>query len=124
MDDPSDNPPSQDELNTQSTNKRGRQATRLKTLTISRNSDQKSPIQFDQSTGVAFGKNSKKFTSYVALLGRSKPSILKENWKQVETHVKEQIWESIMVYHCNSIFVTIIIILFISTMRYKLSCFI
>ena len=99
MDDPSGNPHPQSEHNTQSTHKKGRRATRLKELTLSRSADQRIPIEFDQSTGIPVGKNKTKFKSYMALLGRSKASILKTDWDSVDDLVKEQIWQSIMVYH-------------------------
>ena len=108
MADISDNHPSQSESDTQCTQKTGRRATRLKGLTLNRSADQRTPIEFDQATGNPLGPNRKIFKSYVSLLGRSKASILKKDWDDVELSVKEKIWECIMVYHYNSLyFVTI-----------------
>ena len=80
-----------------STRKKGRRATRLRELNISRSSDQKLPIQFDMQTGRATGEHKARFTSYVALLGRSKVSILIEDWDHVPETLKNQIWQSILV---------------------------
>ncbi|BAT74032.1 hypothetical protein VIGAN_01198300, partial [Vigna angularis var. angularis] len=71
---------------------------RLKDLTVSRNADQKLPIQFDMSTGKVIGDNRARFTSFVALLGRSKVSILIDKWDHVPEEVKNQIWQTIMVF--------------------------
>jgi len=82
MDDPSGNPPPQ---------KKGRSATRLKDLTLSRSADHKIPIEFDMATGKPRGPNRKKFKSFVVLTGCSKATILKKNWGNVEPQVKDQI---------------------------------
>jgi hypothetical protein len=84
----------------QSSQKQGRRATRLAELSLSRGSDQKIPIEFDETTGNATGANNTKFKSYVGLLGRSKASILRKDWDDVELRVKEQIWQSILVSTC------------------------
>jgi len=42
-------------------------------------------------TGKALGEISTKFTSYVALLGRSKSSILIDDWDHVPEIIKNQI---------------------------------
>ena len=104
MADLSDNHPSQSESYTQCTQKMSRSATRLKGLTLNRSADQRTPIEFDQVTGNPLGPSKKIFKSYVGLLGRSKASILKNDWDDVELSVKEQIWECIMVYQYNSVY--------------------
>ena len=97
MDHPSSTPSSQHGPDSQSTRKKGRHATRLRELTASRSSEQRIPIEFEPSTGNPLGPNRNQFKSYVALLGRSKASILKKDWDDVELRVKEQIWHSILV---------------------------
>ncbi|KAK7361666.1 hypothetical protein VNO77_03740 [Canavalia gladiata] len=97
MTDPSEVPPSQSgSENPSSRQKKGRRATRLRELTLSRSGEQRIPIEFDKATGNPLGPNNTKFKSYVALLGRSKASILKKDWDDVEMQVKDQIWETIM----------------------------
>ncbi|XP_022639176.1 uncharacterized protein LOC111242058 [Vigna radiata var. radiata] len=97
MADSSTPPPSQSKEQSQpSTQPKCRHATRLKDLTISRSADKRLPIQFDMSTGKVFGDNRARFTSFVALLGRSKASILIDDWDHVPEQVKNQIWETIM----------------------------
>ncbi|WVZ17512.1 hypothetical protein V8G54_010494 [Vigna mungo] len=97
MADPSTPPPSQSEDKSQSSiQPKRRRATRLKDLTISRSADQRLPIQFDMSTGKILGDNRVRFTSFVALLGRSKVSILIDKWDHVPEEVKNQIWQTIM----------------------------
>ncbi|WVZ22267.1 hypothetical protein V8G54_000811 [Vigna mungo] len=86
MADPSTPPPSQSEDKSQSsTQPKRRRATRLKDLTISRSADQRLPIQFDMSTGKVLGDNRVRFTSFVALLGRSKLTYDVPNTKLLRT---------------------------------------
>ena len=85
--------------NNQPTSKRVRLPTRLKSLTRGRAAGQKRPIEFHEKTGNPLGPNKSKFKSYVALQGRCKVSLLKQNWEEVESTTKDLIWESIMVYH-------------------------
>ncbi|WVY93816.1 hypothetical protein V8G54_032904 [Vigna mungo] len=75
--------------------KRGRSGTWLRELTVTRNADHRLPIRFDMKTCKPLGENSTKFISYVALLGRSKASILCDDWDHVPENVKNQIWQSI-----------------------------
>ncbi|WVY90753.1 hypothetical protein V8G54_036267 [Vigna mungo] len=97
MADPSSPTPQQSEEQSQSSTKpKCRRATRLRDLTFSRDGDQKLPIQFDMRTGKVIGDNRARFTSYVALLGRSKASILIDKWDQVPEEVKNKIWQTIM----------------------------
>jgi len=70
MDDSSGNPPPR---------KKGRSATRLKDLTLSRCADHRIPIEFDMVIEKPKGPNRKKFKSFVALTGHSKATILKKN---------------------------------------------
>ena len=78
MIDPNDAPPPlQGGFQTQlPTQKKGRRATRLRDLIVSRSADQRLSIEFDMNTGKVLGEHSTKFTSYVALLDISKVSIL------------------------------------------------
>jgi len=92
-----DRPPSDVPCSSQPSQKKGRRGTRLRELTLSRSGDQRISIEFDAATGNAVGPNAAKFRSYVALLARSKASILKKDWNDVEIRVKEQIWDTILV---------------------------
>ena len=93
-----DLPPSQggDKIHT-CTKKNGRHGIRLRELTVNRSADRRLPIQFDMQTSKTLGDNNTKFTSYVALLGRSKSSILINEWDHVQETVKNQIWQSVQV---------------------------
>lgn len=99
MDDPSSISASESEWDTQSMKRKGRRGTQLRSLTFPRNGHLKMSIEFDQSTGNPLGGTRKMFKSFVALLGRTKVSILKSDWKDVEESVKNEIWQSIMVFH-------------------------
>ena len=94
-----------DEQGSTSPHKRVRRATRLPNLIRNRNAGQKESIEIDESSGKPRGTNKQKaqFNSFVALLARSKVSILKNSWDEVEDSVKEQIWQSIQV--CSYILV-------------------
>ena len=92
-----DRPPSDVPSSSQPFQKKGRRGTRLRELTLSRSGEQRIPIQFDAATGNPLGPNKAQFKSYVALLARSKASILKKDWDDVELRVKEQIWDTILV---------------------------
>ncbi|WVZ13259.1 hypothetical protein V8G54_017789 [Vigna mungo] len=76
-------PPQSEDQSQSSTQPKCRRATRLKGLTVSRNADKKLSIQFDMSTGKVIGDNRVRFTSFVALLGKSKVSILIDKWDHV-----------------------------------------
>ena len=90
--------------------RRGRGGTRLRDLTVSRSSEQRIPIEIDMQTGKASGPNKDKFVSYVALIARSKVSILIDKWKEVEESVKNQIWQSILVIIITLLYVQYICI--------------
>lgn len=96
MDDPSSISASESEWDTRSMKRKGRRGTQLRSLTFPRNGRLKMSIEFDQSTGNPLGRTRKMFKSFVALLGRTKVSILKSDWKDVEESVKNEIWQSIM----------------------------
>lgn len=109
MDDSLDITPSQAESNSQSTKKRVRGPTCLKKLRLKRVRDQKISVEFDQSTGNAKGPNRREFNNYVAFLARSKVSILHEDWDHVEESEKNMIWQTIMVLHLPSTFVSLFV---------------
>lgn len=104
MDDQGNNTPSESVSGSQTTHKRVRRATRLKELTRSRNAQERKPIEFNPKTGRPIGPHRQRFTSYVGFLARSKVSILKNEWDQVEDNVKDLIWKSILVCHYNFLF--------------------
>ncbi|WVY89460.1 hypothetical protein V8G54_034974 [Vigna mungo] len=91
-------PPQSEDQSQSSTQPKCRRATRLKDLTFSRNADQKLPIQFDMSTGNVIGNNRARFTSFVALLGRSKASILIDKWDHVPEEVKNKYGKLMLTY--------------------------
>ncbi|XP_058753581.1 uncharacterized protein LOC131626757 [Vicia villosa] len=89
--------PSRSGLDTQSTNRKGKRgATLMKKLALDRTDGQRISIEFDQSIGKPLGENKHKFKSYVGFLGRSKVSILTEDWDSVDEDVKNDIWTSIL----------------------------
>ena len=83
---------------TEGSRRKGRHGTRLKQLTLNRDAGHRIPVGFDDRWRPV-GPNRQRFNSYVALLGRSKASILLNEWDEVEMRVKDQIWESITVYN-------------------------
>ncbi|XP_058740299.1 uncharacterized protein LOC131612541 [Vicia villosa] len=93
MDDPSAPSPSNNV--TQPTKKRGRRGTRMKQLCL-RENGVKIPIDFDPRTKIPLGENRKKFKSHVGSIARNKVSILEEYWDNVNSKVKDQIWDDIM----------------------------
>lgn len=86
-----------DHEDTPSTSKKGRRATRLRSLTVNRSGDQRISIEFDHDC-MPVGPWEKKFCSYVALLARSKASISCDDWDHVPAGVKDHIWDSITVF--------------------------
>nr|WNP90956.1 hypothetical protein [Medicago sativa] len=88
--------PSRSRLDSQSTKKKVRGPTLMKKLALDRTDGQRIPIEFDQSTGKSIGENKTKFKSYLGFLGRSKISILIEDWDSVDANVKDEIWTEIL----------------------------
>ena len=76
--------------------RRGRRATRLRDVSLSRSVGEKIPIQFDQYWK-PIGPNASRYRSFVGLLARNKPSILIEEWRNVDKNVKQHIWDTIQV---------------------------
>lgn len=76
--------------------RRGRTATRLRDVSLSRSAGERIPIQFDQYWK-PIGPNASRFRSFVGLLARNKPSILIEEWRNVDKNVKQHIWDTIQV---------------------------
>jgi len=89
--------PSRSRLDSQSTKKKVRGPTLMKKLALDRTDGQRIPIEFDESTGKSIGENKTKFKSYLGFLGRSKISILIEDWDSVDANVKDEIWTEILV---------------------------
>ncbi|CAJ2660611.1 unnamed protein product [Trifolium pratense] len=80
----------------QSTKRTVRGATQMKKLAHALIDGQKLSIEFDESTAKPLGENKTKFRSYVAFLGRSKVSILTDDWDSVDQSVKDEIWTDIL----------------------------
>ena len=76
--------------------RRGRSGTRWRDITLSRTAGQKIPIEFDRYWK-PIGLNASRYRSFVGLLARNKPSILIEEWRNVNDRVKQQIWDTIQV---------------------------
>ena len=87
----------QSEPSTQSVRK-GRRGTRLTDISLSRSMGQKIPIEFDRYWK-PIGPNASRYRSFVGLLARNKPSILIEEWRNVDEKVKQHIWDTIQVYN-------------------------
>ena len=91
-----------------------RGVTMMPRFTSVRNSSgEKIPIEFDSFYRVVDCEHYCTFKSYVAFLGRSKVSILIDDWKQVDEDVKDSIWKDIKVLH-TIIFIYSISLLIIS----------
>ncbi|GAU15583.1 hypothetical protein TSUD_108410 [Trifolium subterraneum] len=88
--------PTQNRSDAQSTKRNVRGATRMKKLALDLIDGQKLSIEFDESTAKPLGENKTKFKSYVAFLGRSKVSILTDDWDSVDQSVKDEIWTDIL----------------------------
>lgn len=89
--------PSQSQLDTQSTQKKGRGCTRMKQLKRKTADGQKIPIEF-QSNGLPSGKNAKKFKLQVASAARMNASILISDWDSESAKLaKETVWKAITV---------------------------
>ena len=77
-----------------------RGVTMMPQFTSVRNSSgEKILIEFDSFYRVVDCEHYSTFKSYVAFLGRSKVSILINDWKQVDENVKESIWTDVKVLH-------------------------
>jgi hypothetical protein len=110
--------PIQNRSDTQPTKRSVRGATRMKKLALDLIDGQKLPIEFDESTGKPLGENKTKFKSYVGFLGRSKVSILTEDWDSVDQSLKDEVWKDILVIvimFVNVVFNYIIVIWMILT---------
>ena len=68
----------------------GRRGTWLKDIALSRSVGQKIPIEFDRYWK-PIGPNANQYRSFVGLLARNKPSILIEEWRNVDERVKQHI---------------------------------
>lgn len=79
--------------------RKGRQATKLKDVALKRQSGQKLELEFDMRTCAPIGNNAAKFKSYVGVLARTKASILIDEWYNVPTSTKDQIWDDILVFN-------------------------
>lgn len=66
-------------------------------ITKVRQTGVKLKIEFDPETKKCYGENSSVFRSYATLLARSFCSILKDEWRQVDEHIKDSIWTDLKV---------------------------
>ncbi|CAA0810635.1 Unknown protein [Striga hermonthica] len=94
MDDLSENS-SQDGFDKETHVKKGRKATRMKDIQTS--DGEKKLVTFNRyfEANGPDPKTKSKFNSYIALLGRSKVSILIPDWRKVTDRNKEQIWQAL-----------------------------
>lgn len=70
-------------------------------------------VEFYKKTGRFYDENTSTFRSYISFLGRSKVSILIEDWDKVSDDLKTSIWEDIEVLILNHILKYITIYLFL-----------
>nr|XP_027189397.1 uncharacterized protein LOC113786254 [Cicer arietinum] len=82
---------------TQSTQRNGRRGTRMTKLKRKYMIGKKLSIDLYPLTGLPSGINRKNFKGHVASLARSFVSILVDNWDDVDSDLKNQIWEAIKV---------------------------
>ena len=73
-----------------------RGGTTLKNVSTEQSRGNKIAIEYDVNWQPV-GPNATKYTSYVALLARTKPSILEEEWSKVADSVKNDIWDTLRV---------------------------
>ena len=66
---------------------------------VRNSSGEKTPTEFDSFYIVVDCEYYYTFKSYVVFLGRSKVSILIDDWKQVDEKVEESIWTGVKVLH-------------------------
>lgn len=78
-------------------NKSGRGATRLRSLSLRRATGERIPVNIDVNTGIASGPNAESFSSYLGVVAREKISILVPSWEHVTENEKNMIWQDIMV---------------------------
>lgn len=71
---------------------KGRGPTQATKLTLKHASKEKFSIEFDWLDN-AIGTNRIGFNTFVALLSRTKASIIQESWDHVEEHVKNLMWQ-------------------------------
>ncbi|KAK2390396.1 hypothetical protein QL285_063942 [Trifolium repens] len=96
MDDSTDVPSS----SSQPKSTRVRGSTMMAQITKVRQTGIKIVVEFDPRTHACIGdrKNAATFRSYVAFLARSKCSLLKDEWKDINSKIKDAIWIDIKGY--------------------------
>lgn len=82
-------------------------------LTKIHKTDNNLQVEFYKKTGRFYDENTSTFRSYISFLGRSKVSILIEDWDKVSDDLKTSIWEDIEVLILNHILKYITIYLFL-----------
>ncbi|KAK7281156.1 hypothetical protein RIF29_08889 [Crotalaria pallida] len=98
MDDSLSNPtPSQNEPASSNSSKRVRGPTRLHRVAKRRAAGRRISIPFKPISGRACGPDRAEFNTFLAMEGRTKASIIIDDWRLVPKNVKELIWQSVKV---------------------------
>jgi len=71
--------------------------TRLKRLALKRATGEKTHVDIDINTGVAFDPKAYEFMSYLGVVSRERLSILINSWDEVSEAYRNMIWEDVLV---------------------------
>ena len=71
--------------------------TRLKHLSSRPVACEKTPVDIDVNTGVAFGPKADEFMSYLGVVSRERLSILINSWDEVSEVDRNMLWEDVLV---------------------------
>jgi len=71
--------------------------TRLKRLALKRSAGEKTHVDIDVNTEVAFGPKADEFMSYLGVVARERLSILINSWDEVSEVDQNMIWEDVLV---------------------------
>ncbi|XP_068503674.1 uncharacterized protein [Phaseolus vulgaris] len=70
--------------------------TRLKRLALRRAAGEKTHVDIDVNTGVAFGPKADEFMSYLGVVSRERLSILINSWDEVSEVDRNMLWEDVL----------------------------
>jgi len=71
--------------------------TRLKRLALKRVASEKTRVDIDANTGVAFGPHADEFMSYLRVVSRERLSISINSWDEVSKVDRNMIWEDVLI---------------------------
>jgi len=71
--------------------------TRLKRLSLRRVASEKTPVDINVNTGVAYGPNVETFSNYLGVVSHERLSILINSWEDVSEVDRNMLWEDVRV---------------------------